>query len=143
MLAGWLCHVYFKAELWAFLVESFFDDLNGECLMHTYSTHSTLMSTAMWSPAVVRGCPWPCALCNQLLFVLLCLFALVPVGFLVYIGLRIYFWNFVRFFFWIFLVFRVSWQVQYFVDLAKHISWQVQDFVGLGVQSLWQAQDFL
>ena len=48
-----------------------------------------------------------------------------------------------RKYFWIFFVFRVSWQVQYFVDLAKHISWQVQDFVGLGVQSLWQAQDFL
>ena len=46
-------------------------------------------------------------------------------------------------FFFIFFVFRVSWQVQYFVDLAKHISWQMQDFVGLGVQSLWQAQDFL
>ena len=46
-------------------------------------------------------------------------------------------------FFCFFLVFRVSRQVQYFVDLAKHISWQVKDFVGLGVQSLWQAQDFL
>ena len=53
------------------------------------------------------------------------------------------FLEFCSFLFWIFLVFRVSWQVQYFVDLAKHISWQVQDFVGLGVQSLWQAQDFL
>ena len=41
-------------------------------------------------------------------------------------------------FFLMFFVFRVSWQVQYFVDLAKHISWQVQDFVGLGVQSLWR-----
>ena len=42
-----------------------------------------------------------------------------------------------------FFVFRVSWQVQYFVDLAKHISWQVQDFVGLGAQISWQAQDFV
>ena len=37
----------------------------------------------------------------------------------------------------------VSWQVQYFVDLAKHISWQVQDFVDVEVQSWWQVQDFL
>ena len=69
-------------------------------------------------------------------------------------------------FFLEFFVFRVSWQVQYFVGLAKHISWQAQDFVGLagaglfvglevqiswqvsyfvalGVQILWQAQDFV
>ena len=30
--------------------------------------------------------------------------------------------------------FRVSRQVQYFVDLEMHISWQVQDFVDVEVQ---------
>ena len=40
-----------------------------------------------------------------------------------------------------FFVFRVSWQVQYFVELAMHISWQVQDFVDVEVQISWQAQD--
>ena len=59
MWAGWLWHGFLNAELWAVLLES----------------------------SMMRGCPWSCALCNQLFFVLLCLFALVPVGFLVYIVL--------------------------------------------------------
>ena len=45
-------------------------------------------------------------------------------------------------FFFGFFIFRVSWQVQYFVDLAMHISWQAQDFVDVEVQSWWQVQDF-
>ena len=76
--------MFFNAELRTLLLEALFDDLDCERLVHSDAANSTLVATTMWGPSVLRGCPWTGALSNQLLFVLLGLFALVPVCLLVY-----------------------------------------------------------
>ena len=75
--------VFFNAELRTLFLKSVFNDLDCEGLVYSDAAHSTLVATSMGRPSVVWSCPGLGALCNELLFVLLGLFALMPVGLLV------------------------------------------------------------
>ena len=79
----WRWQVLLSTELRALFIEALLKDLHSQSLVHPNSAYSTLVAAAVWCPSMMWCLPRFAASGNELLLVLFCVSALMPVRLLV------------------------------------------------------------